>query len=489
MGKILNIIMATVILTLSFIATGCSGNNKMVQEAVAATVQENSTAAVQEDSTAAVQEDSTAAVQENSTAAVQENSTAAVQENSAAAVQEDSTATVQEDSTEMIDEEMYADGEYEGKSALTSEGYYGKAKVKIRNFKIQDIYFEIFDTAIFKERAISKYKNLKELLLDESYKEEVYKDMPYYREQTSNELAGMKKYKSELLQKQDIDKVDAISGATWSYQIFTETMKNTLEKADRVVPEEKNKASIKIGSLEEKKLKSEEEIRTYYEYIPTSYKTQKSLPLLIMLHGANGNPVQINEMTNWSSVAEKDNFIVAFPYKQGWWDAYKWDKNADDSFLSNLIEKLKTDYRINDKKVFLCGYSIGASMAITYTFKHTKNLAAVALVSPAWMNSDPMFDIDPYKIPQPQKPIPVYIWRGENEDWPSLDENQSMVEYWSFFNHTSDKPSINKQTKYSTYTYAGSKADVIYTEVSQGTHLSYTPDEFEKIWNDFFSHY
>lgn len=246
---------------------------------------------------------------------------------------------------------------------------------------------------------------------------------------------------------------------------------------------------VAVGSLVEKRLASDKETRIYYEYVPTGYKTQKTLPLLIMLHGAGGDPVQLNNTTNWTSLAEKNNFIVVYPYKQGWWDAYNWEKNADDRFLSDLIHKLQTDYKINKKKVFLCGYSIGASMAATYTFKHAKSVAAIALVSPAWMDCDPTYDIDPYEISQPQKQISVYAMRGETEGWPSQDEIQSMIQYWNHLNHISNKPSVVRQDKYTTYTYDGKKADVLYAEIANGTHFSYVPADFEKIWTDFFSRY
>lgn len=130
-------------------------------------------------------------------------------------------------------ESGYADGIYEGKSALTSEAYYGKAEVTIKNGRISKVDFEIYDTAVFKSNGNSKHKADDELLMDEIYGEEVFDGVPVYQEQTRNELAGMKKYRQQLVKIQDVNKVDAISGATWSYNIFQETMKNTLEKAKK----------------------------------------------------------------------------------------------------------------------------------------------------------------------------------------------------------------------------------------------------------------
>lgn len=125
----------------------------------------------------------------------------------------------------------YTDGVYEGKSNLTSEGYYGKSKVTVKQGRIQSVDFEIYDTSVFKTYGNSKHKKEAELLLDETYGKEVYEKEPIYQEQTKNELSGMKKYGLELVEEQEVEKVDMISGATWSYSIFCETMEDTLKKA------------------------------------------------------------------------------------------------------------------------------------------------------------------------------------------------------------------------------------------------------------------
>ncbi len=127
----------------------------------------------------------------------------------------------------------YKDGTYEGKSSLTSEGYYAKAKVTIKDGKISTVDFDIYDTSVFKVYGNSKHKDAEELLLDETYSNEVYEEMPLYQKQTENELQGMKLYKHELIKEQNVDEVDAVSGATWSYQLFLETLKDTLKQAEK----------------------------------------------------------------------------------------------------------------------------------------------------------------------------------------------------------------------------------------------------------------
>ncbi|MCX8131018.1 MAG: FMN-binding protein [Clostridia bacterium] len=126
----------------------------------------------------------------------------------------------------------YIDGVYEGKSELTAELYYGKAKITIENGSIKDIDFKIYDQGTFKKFLTGdKIKGVEEMLLDETYSKEVYANIQVYQEQCTNEFAGIKKYKEKLISEQNIDKVDVISGATWSNQLFKETVENTLQKA------------------------------------------------------------------------------------------------------------------------------------------------------------------------------------------------------------------------------------------------------------------
>lgn len=132
---------------------------------------------------------------------------------------------------------FYKDGTYEAKSNITSEGYYGKAKITISKGLISNVYFQIFDTGIFKlpefNKKIANYKNIKELPVDEKYGPTVYYNNAGYKQQCVNELAGIKKYKKALIDTQNINKVDTISGATWSHLIFKDSVSNALKKAKK----------------------------------------------------------------------------------------------------------------------------------------------------------------------------------------------------------------------------------------------------------------
>jgi major membrane immunogen (membrane-anchored lipoprotein) len=60
--------------------------------------------------------------------------------------------------------------------------------------------------------------------------EKHYPDNAHYRQQCRNDWQGVLHYPKELLKKQNIDSVDAVSGATWWYNLFKAAAKDAIEK-------------------------------------------------------------------------------------------------------------------------------------------------------------------------------------------------------------------------------------------------------------------
>ncbi len=96
----------------------------------------------------------------------------------------------------------------ESRSHYTDEPYWGKVTLQIRNGQIADVKFQIRDSA-------------KHEPFNEKY-EVHFANIPEYVQQCRNDWEGVQNYPKEFLKKQDIDQLDAVSGATWSFNIFIE---------------------------------------------------------------------------------------------------------------------------------------------------------------------------------------------------------------------------------------------------------------------------
>jgi predicted peptidase len=229
------------------------------------------------------------------------------------------------------------------------------------------------------------------------------------------------------------------------------------------------------------------ENRSYWIYVPSGYNGSDPIPLVVMLHGAGGNGRGADEMSSWSTIAESEGFIAVFP-DGGVWNIYDWNGTGrnDVGFLLAVINKVQEDYVIDASRIYMTGHSMGAGMTITFALEHADILAAIAPASGPWLVSNRSFNIDQHSIPQLNIPIPVYIWRGGNEEWPSANENRLQIQYWVKLDKDNEIPQVITEGLFLTEIYAGGDAEVRYTEIKDGNHDSYRYGTTQKTWYEFF---
>jgi len=229
------------------------------------------------------------------------------------------------------------------------------------------------------------------------------------------------------------------------------------------------------------------ETRSYWIYVPSGYNGSVPVPLVVMLHGAGGNGREADEMSGWSTVAEAEGFIAVFP-DGGVWNIYDWNGTGRDDvgFLMAVINKVEEDYVIDVSRIYLTGHSMGAGMTITFALQHADILAAIAPASGPWLVSNRSFNVDPSTVPRLNVFIPVNVWRGGNEEWPSEHENRLQIQYWVELNRDSTVPQVVTEGTYTTEIYTGGDAEVRYTEIKEGGHDSYRRGTTQKIWYEFF---
>jgi major membrane immunogen (membrane-anchored lipoprotein) len=95
------------------------------------------------------------------------------------------------------------------------EPFWGIVKFTIKDGRYTDISFAIRDSSLH-EAFDAKY-------------EKHFEGNPEYIQQSRNDWKGVQTYPKNLSMKQDINKLDAISGATWSYNIFRSSVKEAIK--------------------------------------------------------------------------------------------------------------------------------------------------------------------------------------------------------------------------------------------------------------------
>jgi major membrane immunogen (membrane-anchored lipoprotein) len=130
----------------------------------------------------------------------------------------------------------YKDGNYEGKSRAiyTGEPFWGIVNLTVKNGSFTGITFMIRDSALHETFN--------------GYYEKHFEGNPIYILQCRNDWNGVQTYPKMLSETQNPDKVDAMSGATWSYKIFKASIKQALKNAKKqtVVLAAQDSVAIKI---------------------------------------------------------------------------------------------------------------------------------------------------------------------------------------------------------------------------------------------------
>jgi polyhydroxybutyrate depolymerase len=110
------------------------------------------------------------------------------------------------------------------------------------------------------------------------------------------------------------------------------------------------------------------------------------------LHGGGGSSEQFETQTGLDAKADAESFIMVYPdgltnpnANVRTWNAGKCcaqnasTLNTDDvGFISALIDKLQTDYRVDAKRVYATGHSNGAMLCYRLASELSEKLAAIA---------------------------------------------------------------------------------------------------------------
>ena len=112
---------------------------------------------------------------------------------------------------------VYKNGVYEGTTKKDYEGYNADASIEVKQGSIATVLWSIYD-------------NNRNRYFDATY-EQVYAGNPVYMQQCRDNMKGMVAYGPKLIETQDIDKVDCITGATWCHNKFKEVVNIALKDA------------------------------------------------------------------------------------------------------------------------------------------------------------------------------------------------------------------------------------------------------------------
>ena len=120
--------------------------------------------------------------------------------------------------------------------------------------------------------------------------------------------------------------------------------------------------------------------REFTVYIPAKFDPHTAVPLVIMLHGQGMKNDDLIAATGWDRLAERYGFIAAFPqgYRGNWDDGHFSRSDADVQFIGAIIDTIGKHAQLDPRRIFVTGYSMGASMAYRVGAELSDRIAAIA---------------------------------------------------------------------------------------------------------------
>lgn len=171
------------------------------------------------------------------------------------------------------------------------------------------------------------------------------------------------------------------------------------------------------------------DIREYYVHVPKSYDPQKATDVVFMLHGTSGNGEKFYDGSGWKEVGEANNILTIFPSswkyciidQDGAHTTTKWNTTPDTeftfcpnntgrddiAFLKAIIADLQKKFNVNDRRIYLVGFSNGGQMAAKCAIEMSDVFAAI-------VESAGSFTID--TVYTPKRKLPVLFQIG-NDDY------------------------------------------------------------------------
>jgi len=152
--------------------------------------------------------------------------------------------------------------------------------------------------------------------------------------------------------------------------------------------------------------------RNYILNVPSSYKADKPVPLVVFFHPLLTDAATAERSSGYTELANKEGFIVAYPDGQ---ESAAWNvgpcctqsRDVDDvGFAKALVAKVETEYCVDAKRVYAAGFSMGGGMAHYLGCEAADVFAAIAPGA---------FDLLAENTCAPARPITVIAFRSESD--------------------------------------------------------------------------
>jgi predicted peptidase len=193
-------------------------------------------------------------------------------------------------------------------------------------------------------------------------------------------------------------------------------------------------------------------LQPYRLFVPEAYDASKGASLLVALHGMGGDENSMFDSYQNGLLkreAERVGFLVVCPKGRDSASMYRGSAEQD---VMDVLAEVRRDYKVDAKRIYLMGHSMGAYGTWSVAMAHPDVFAALGPIS-GGADTSGMVKI---------KHIPQYVVHGDDDRTVNVSQSRRMV-------------AAGKQ--------AG--ANIVYVEVPGGSHVGVAAPQFAPML-DFF---
>jgi polyhydroxybutyrate depolymerase len=144
--------------------------------------------------------------------------------------------------------------------------------------------------------------------------------------------------------------------------------------------------------------------REYRLHVPE--RLARPVALVIALHGFGGTAESMEAYTGFSTLADEQGFLAAYPQGLGspaTWELGPQEGNRDVSYIGLVLDDVLQRCQSDPGRIYVAGHSMGGGMANRLACNLAGRIAAIAAVSGAFFRSD---------VCSPSRPLPVLAIHG-----------------------------------------------------------------------------
>jgi polyhydroxybutyrate depolymerase len=168
--------------------------------------------------------------------------------------------------------------------------------------------------------------------------------------------------------------------------------------------------------------------REYYVHVPQNYDKTDPIPVVFMLHGTSGDGEKFYNISGWKELAENEEILTVYPSSWAYCiiedgemkNTTKWNifpagfeycngqvPRDDIKFLRQTLTEIKAKFTIDEKRVYLAGFSAGGQMAFRCAVEMSDVLAAVIASAASTISSTTYV---------PLRNLPIAFQLGNEDD-------------------------------------------------------------------------